>query len=225
VTVPQDNESLRFELPAPQPPETPAPIAAAAPTAASQPTPLAATSTSSVVPAAYVAPPSDSQPVVNASFAEAVDAPAATTPWRSPQIAPLATPWPITPQAAAQPAAPAPTITYPPTLAAQQFASPMMAPTMPGAPVLPTMDVQLRAVPSPPPQPVEVTAPRIRLPGYPTPQTTMSPGTSGPSTSFTSPTLAYDPSLGSLVVVNSPGASPQSATPSSDGFRPRTSMR
>jgi hypothetical protein len=96
------------------------------------------------------------------------------------------------------------------------------------------MDVRLRAVPSPPPQPVEPTTPRIRLPGYPAPQFT--PGAS---------MVAQPP--GGIVAVGPTDARLQTVQISAllappyaaattlptggnsiaggDGFRPRTSMR
>jgi hypothetical protein len=95
-----------------------------------------------------------------------------------------------------------PRAVYPPAM--QQFGSPpVVQPTVvpgyvfvpPTAAVPPGMDVTLRAVPSPPPLPGESSTPRIRIPGYPAPPATMTP------------------------------VPPSTLGGSSDGFRPRSSMR
>ena len=155
VAIPADGDSLRFALPGPI--DEPAPIAPIAP----QPVELAAEA--------------QSQGVSQASYSEPVlsEAPALISPWQPPQIAPPELPPPpVVPQVASQTPVVQPVIAQP--------YQPMQLAAAPQA-----MDVRLRAVASPPPEPLPNSSPRIRLPGE--------------------------------VVASQPA--------SSDGFRPRSSMR
>jgi hypothetical protein len=148
VAIPADGNSLRFAAaPPPEPQPFTPPAAARIPI---QPAPkqfAAAPSPPSVVPASYTAP----------SFTSAE--PPVPNPWRAPEVSPsalgqqllsLLPPPPVTsmaPTAAAPAQSP---ITAPPLFAATN-----------------TMDVRLRAVPSPPVDSYSPT-PRIRMPGYET---------------------------------------------------------
>ncbi len=189
VAIPSDESPLRFELPAPPEPE-PTPIAAAAPTPATSSNPSSVAPASGVMPAVYNAPMNGGQPVANVVPAAALAEPVVSSPWRTPQIAGT-TPPAVYPPAMQSFGAP-PTV---PPLVAQPTVMPgyVVVPPMATAPT--SIDVSLRAVPSPPPSPVESSTPRIRIPGYPAPPVTMSP-----------------------VPPTAPGLS-------SDGFRPRSSMR
>lgn len=156
VAIPSDDDSLRFELPKPpEPAPTPAAVAATP-----QAAPTTAPGAGSVAPAVYNAPPANGQPagVQTAAMSE----PVVSNPWRSPQIP--------------QTAPPVGGIAAPPLFAATTAAPPMYAPqTLPSGYVVvppmtapqPNVDVTLRAVPSPPPEPLESSSPRIRIPGYP----------------------------------------------------------
>jgi hypothetical protein len=148
VTIPADGDALRFALPSP--PE-PAPFTPAAPA------PIAAPQ-QPVQVASSAAPP---QGVMQATYEAPVIGTAesmVSSPWRTPQI---------TQQSTAQPSYP------PPPMVMQPFASQTIAtaPQLPPPPLLPvpiatapnSMDVRLRAVPSP--EPLSPT-PRIRIPGY-----------------------------------------------------------
>jgi hypothetical protein len=178
VSVPSDDNSLRFELPKPPEPE-PAPVA---PIADTRGPPAAAPAALGVIPAVYTGAPTSGQPMNNVAPAAAIVEPASTSPWRSPQIAPAAPPAAYAPVPLPYGAPPG-YVSVPPTAVAP-----------------PSAEVTLRAVPSPPPAPVESSTPRIRIPGYPAPPVTMNPAT-------ISPVL------------------PASSGVSSDGFRPRSSMR
>jgi hypothetical protein len=151
VAIPADGDSLRFELASPAEPQPFAAVAATPMPAPQQPLQLAAAPTiSSVVPASY------SEPTVSAL-------PPAPNPWRAPEITPVES----MPQLGPPPAAP---------IAVQQ---PPLQPAMPAPPAWPTtwpasppptlmannIDVQLRAVPSPPAELYAPSTPRIRLPG------------------------------------------------------------
>jgi hypothetical protein len=119
-----------------------------------------------------------------------------------------------------------------------QIAPPMSTATL-GVPTLgvsqpDSMDVRLRAVPSPPPQPVEPTTPRIRIPAYSVPATatgasmlTQAPPTYIAQTSA-SP-LLQTVQIGPLPpppgVLAANYAVPQGTVASGDGFRPRSSSR
>jgi hypothetical protein len=89
------------------------------------------------------------------------------------------------------------------------------------------MNVRLRAVPSPPPPPVEAASPRIRLPGYPAPQP-ISGNAAGiePAAYYVVgpqnvvQTVQITP-LGATAI----GPAPAPTIASSDGFRPRGAMR
>ena len=108
-----------------------------------QPAPVAsnAASREAVVPASYNAPLPMNQPAGDSPLMESSEEFIASGPWRSPQI-----------QAPSQPVS---------------YGVPAALPGVPSAmPQANHMDVQLRAVPSPPPEPVEANTPRIRLPGY-----------------------------------------------------------
>jgi hypothetical protein len=161
---------------------------------------------SAVVPAAYLAAASSVQPAPVVPQAASTTA-LAGGPWRTPQV----------PQAN-------------PTTMAQ---APLMTPATVGATVPSnSMDVRLRAVPSPPPEPVQPTTPRIRLPGYTAPQ--VNSGASAfaqPAAPYagmnpTSPvlqTVQMSPMQSPPELVATSLAAPPVAIASGDGFRPRTS--
>jgi hypothetical protein len=97
-----------------------------------------------------------------------------------------------------------------------------------------SMDVRLRAVPSPPPQPVEPTTPRIRIPAYTVPATATGAGilTQPSPTYVTQPSgspLLQTVQIGPLPpppgVLAANYAVPQDVAGSGDGFRPRSSQR
>lgn len=178
VAIPADGRSLRFELP---PPPTAAPTVAAGIVPASPSTtatpPTAANTTpawAGVVPAIYNA----------AAPTAAEDAASPQGPWRSPQIGVAAAP-----VGSLQPTAAAPVAASPAVVPGYAYVPPQSA-------AQPTMEVTLRAVPSPPPKPGESVTPRIRIPGYPPP---------------------------AIALGAAPVAADGSAA--TDGFRPRTSMR
>jgi hypothetical protein len=166
VAVPSDESPLRFELPAPPEPKT-APLAATAPQpiAPSGPTVSNPTSPSAVVPAMYNAQPNGSRPTTAAVPAAAATDPVASGPWRSPQIV-----------SAAPPAyAPATQPNMSPAVA-QPAAMPGYGMATTPTTVPSSMNVSLRAVPSPePPTPLTSSTPRIRIPGYPAPPVSTSP--------------------------------------------------
>jgi hypothetical protein len=170
-----------------------------------------------LVPAIYNAAPTSTQPVVNAAFTGAQVEPAASGPWRSPQIAAPAPPAVYVPQPIVSPYAAQPVITpgYP-------VVAPMAVAT-------PSMDVRLRAVPSPPPEPVEPSTPRIRIPGYPVPQPMTEASGAAQPAAFYAPVAV--PIVGGVQTVQiaplgtMAAAPPTAAGGSSDGFRPRSSMR
>jgi hypothetical protein len=163
VAIPADGDSLRFELSGPQQPEPFTPIAPVPIPAPQQAAPLAA------APAATG--------VVNTTYSELTSSAAqpAPTPWRSPEIAVTNTPLPISPPpVAARPIAPtpiAPPLPPPPIITVHPAAQPLVpAPTSwttnpPPTQAANIVDVQLRAVPSPPTDSIAPSAPRIRLPG------------------------------------------------------------
>jgi hypothetical protein len=169
IAVPTDAGELRFALPAPISPESVMPIAAAAAPPAPQsvqpaaplPNPTYAPN-HGVMLASYNAPaasqlsPVASTPVLSPT-------PQITSPWRTPQISPPST----APMYGMQASSYQPVITQPvnvpPPPAYVALQSPTYAPTN-------AVAVQLRSVPSPPPQPGNP-MPRIRIPGYEAPQT------------------------------------------------------
>jgi hypothetical protein len=95
-----------------------------------------------------------------------------------------------------------------------------------------SIDVRLRAVPSPPPQPVEPTTPRIRVPSYIAPQplpgaSTFSPPIANYATAVPTGAVLQTVQVTPLPSSPSPAttSAASSAIASGDGFRPRTSMR
>ncbi|HEY4235351.1 MAG TPA: hypothetical protein VGM76_18105 [Lacipirellulaceae bacterium] len=235
VSVPADDSSLRFALPPPpantvvtSPPITPPTEVATAPTVqlATQPSPMPAP----VIPASYTG--DDQNRAVLASAVE----PAATSPWRTPQIS--------TPSKASAPA-----INASPTLAAA--VPPQLAPQVAG----PQIPVTLRAVPSPAADIAFSQPPRIRFPSYDaTAQTAVvANGNSVQPAAFVAPptgiaqqsmpqpvvpqTLSVTelpssgvvPGLGPTIMPTlSVAAQPpslSSSVVSPDGFRPRSTMR
>jgi hypothetical protein len=97
------------------------------------------------------------------------------------------------------------------------------------------MAVRLRAVPSPPPEPVEAAAPRIRLPGYAAPQPgSVPPATAEQAAYYYSPgsaAVAAQGPNGTMQTVQITPLAANTYAPSvatlaaGDGFRPRGSMR
>ncbi|MCI0333219.1 MAG: hypothetical protein L0228_08360 [Planctomycetes bacterium] len=159
VAIPSDGDSLRFALPPQLPPE-PQPFTPSGP--------VALASSQQPVPAPQQVPPTMSpqpQDIAQASYGAPVITnaeSAVTSPWRSPQIAQQSVPatnyvapmnpQPIVAQPIGQPLALAPPPLFPTS-------------AMPQASVAHTMDVRLRAVPSPPDM-MAPSMPRIRIPGY-----------------------------------------------------------
>lgn len=156
VSVPTDADTLRFELPAPSNPAATTPIATVP---SSQQSALAAATppNQGVQLASYNAPVANAPSAVAA--ASSIAPQPVASPWRSPQAAQATTPT---------------------NYGSQTYGmQPMVAPqstTIPAVPVIPAnqvqvalptnpMAAQLRAVPSPPPQPGDP-MPRIRMPGY-----------------------------------------------------------
>jgi hypothetical protein len=210
VAVPKDDDALRFALPA----AAPTLISQAAVATPHEPQQLAqlaaAPGPSAVTPASYNAPLPESTPIAG-SQAGGISSTQVTpvSPWRSPQITQEST-------------------------APSSGPSTVVSSAIPqGLPHQNTIDVRLRAVPSPPPATSESTTPRIRLPGYSPSQPI---GVSGPAPAavyFHVPPPGYGtgpqsvqisalpPSYNSatnLAAIPAPAASP-------DGFRPRGSMR
>ena len=167
VSVPTDADSLRFALPAPSQPQPNVPMAATAPTNLQPIQTVAAPLNQGVIPASYNAP-------VAAGLSPATTAPTLSptpqvaSPWRTPQVSSTSPP----PGYAPQPSLITPASSQPnilPTAAAYTMAqAPIAMPTN-------AMEVQLRAVPSPPPQPGDP-LPRVRIPSYEVPQTAAADG-------------------------------------------------
>ncbi len=166
IAVPADTDSLRFPLPAAAPQPAPQLAAAAAPS----PPPAQTASTVPTQPvslASYNAPATNGSSTVTAPPTLSPIPQQATSPWRTPQIA-AATP----PAYAQQPSVVTPTSTPQYTLPVPPAYA--MTPPLVAMPTNP-MAVELRAVPSPPPQPGDP-MPRVRIPGYKAPQTASADG-------------------------------------------------
>ena len=201
VAIPADNGDLRFPLPMPSEPEPFAPVAAAEP-AAQQPVQLAsAPAYQQVVPASYTEPVMNGGAPASYALPETIDDATSSGPWRSPQVATASAP-------------------------VEYGVPPMFSGAAPLVPQANSMEVRLRAVPSPPPEPLQPSTPRIRLPGYAAPQP------------WTGVGAAVQPMAGAMVQTASLGPLPPqpydptisvAASPGSiaahDGFRPRSSMR
>jgi hypothetical protein len=168
VSVPTDADSLRFALPAPSQAPATTPIAAA-PTLIPQPIqPAAVVPNQGLMLASYNAPvAAGPQPVITAPPALG-PTPQVTSPWRTPQINSTAPPAGYPPQPSVIAAANSPPYSPPTAPAYTMIQSPIAIPTN-------AMAVQLRAVPSPPPQPGDP-IPRVRIPGYEVPQTAAADG-------------------------------------------------
>lgn len=208
VAVPQDSDALRFAL---APPSTAPATTAAAATPPPVPFATMPATSQGVVPASFSEPVVSNSGGILAAPNDYGPAPAAlpTGPWRSPQIS--LNPQNTSGSGAAFPATGAPT-TAPPN----------------------SIDVRLRAVSSPPLEPLESTTPRIRLPGYPAPpqlsaaalqpaplSTAMLPGgLNGSVQTVQATALAPSPFVAPGSVSPTGGS-----TVSSDGFRPRGSIR
>jgi hypothetical protein len=159
VTIPGDNDELRFPLPKPPEPE---PIAAA-PAADPHRTSPQRDQVAAVAPSFPVAPAAFFQPASNPTgAADNRIAPengiANTGLWRSPQIP--------SPSAATTAQAWPPRAIGATILADAPLSAPIIAGTSPTAALPANFDVRLRAVPSPALPSVESGAPRIRLPSY-----------------------------------------------------------
>jgi hypothetical protein len=167
-----------------------------------------------------------SPPVSQAVFNQT--APMPQGPWRSPQIARQAAvapqPLALGPPPSAPSFAPAPSISNAPL---QVASAPMPSGNMP---------VRLRAVPSPPPEPVEASSPRIRIPGYAAPPTAgqQQPAAVQQAAYYTA--MAPPPGMvawpnGTVQTVQVGPVTPIAYAPTvatlsaGDGFRPRGSMR
>lgn len=209
VAVPQDGDALRF---APAPTSSALAATAAATTPPSLPATAMAGMAQAVVPASFnspVIPSGTGVPATPNDYAAAATA-LPTGPWRSPQIDP-----------------------NPQTAAGSGAGFPATAGTTTAQPG--NIDVRLRAVPSPPFEPLDSTTPRIRLPGYAIPPT-QSGATALQPTPFNIATTpaAYNGNLQTFqpaALSPSPIVTPNSVPPaiaptgSSDGFRPRGSVR
>lgn len=226
VAVPSDSESLRFALPSPPPAQEPAPItpvtdATPLPTNASASPTAAAAPTSGVIPAAYNQPANAAAPSSGILPGATTAAATSNAAWRSPQVAPTSQSQPGQPYYGVP----------------GQPVSPAVAPS--------SMGVQLRAVPSPAPEPVDATTPRIRLPGYPTPATTSGVPVQPQANGYYTVAPAAAGNAVQIVPLQSPwdgtmlpayGAQPagagvnvatqgQPSTLSTDGFRPRSTAK
>lgn len=180
VSVPSDGSALRFAAPVAS---TSAPATAGSPgsnaplTASTTPQQTATTIPSSATPnqgvaqASYNAPVTGNPPVTGGltpvvTTPELTPTPPATSPWRTPQVASVSTSAPSA-NSFAPNAAPASTI-IPPVPLYVMGQPPTVLPTN-------VMPVEIRAVPSPPPQPGDP-LPRVRVPSYEVPQTATSDG-------------------------------------------------
>jgi hypothetical protein len=233
VAIPGDSEALRF--PPIKRPE-PEPIAAAVPPAShAAPAPsVANNNVPTIAPMTHPPVTRSSDGVTPAAYAHPLaSSPSGSGLWRSPQIhravaaAPGQLPYPASPVLAAAPAvgntglavpnfgSAAPTYVQEPAVAAPTVAT------------QPSMGVTLRAVPSPIPEPIESPPPRIRLPGHPAAQAGAATGV-GPAANYAIPGSVHTVQVTPLPAM---GASPPSTavaalgSVSSDGFRPRGSMR
>lgn len=180
VSVPNDGGALRFAAPVASS-STPTAAGASGSTAsltastASQPptatTSPGATSNQGIAQASYNAPATSSPPVAGGlspvvTTPELSPTPQVVSPWRTPQMASLS-----------------PTVPSGPVVSSNGTATSTVIPPVPlyvmGQPptVLPTnaMPVEMRAVPSPPPQPGDP-LPRVRVPSYEVPQTATADG-------------------------------------------------
>lgn len=166
VAIPTDNDSLRFALPSPL--DEPAPIAPVNP---------------SPIQSAAQAP---SQDVLQASYTEPVlssAAPAPVSPWQPPQISQPALPPPVVQPLAGQTPVAQPVVAQP-MVAQPMVAQPMATQPIAAQPASPmqfaappnTMNVRLRAVASPPLEPLQSSTPRIRLPSEVVPQSASNDG-------------------------------------------------
>jgi hypothetical protein len=165
VAIPVDGDSLRFALPQPVTAQPPAIIASNQATAATPPQQLAASqpAQSGVVPASYYEPDAAQSA---ASEAQTIPVPQiASSQWQSPQINSRVAATPTLGPPATSVAS-APRIALPPPPAMPMY----QATAIPNSN---TMAVELRAVPSPPPQPGGP-MPRIRMPSYAEPIQTVS---------------------------------------------------
>jgi hypothetical protein len=218
VRIPSDNEPLRAT------PPRPAPKVATAP-AQSPPASLV----SSTQPAQAVTLASFNQPASNSAMSEPQLSTLSATPptpsnmWRSPGIA----------RQNNSPSANVTSLTGPVVPAASpRFAAAPTQPGMVGNSAVPpqaasSMNVRLRAVPSPPPPPVESAGPRIRLPGYSAPQPISANASGAEPAGYY---IVGPQNVVQTVQIAPLGATAASAPPapmiaSSDGFRARGSMR
>ncbi len=174
VSVPSDGGALRFATPVASssmqatagPSNANSSLAAfSTPQQPAASTPRTATSNPGVAPASYNAPVTGNAPAAGGltpvvTVPELSPTPQAASPWRTPQVASPSTSAPASSSSAANAAA-SPTI-IPPV--------PLYVMGQP-ATVLPMneMPVEIRAVPSPPPQPGDP-LPRVRVPNYEVPQ-------------------------------------------------------
>jgi hypothetical protein len=171
----------------------------------SQPTQLAIVD-AAVVPASYNSPVASATSPASNGSGELSPMNAVASPWRSPQIA----------------RGVSLSHTNPPTPINPSFVTPS------------TMDVRMRAVASPPPEPVLPSTPRIRWPGYAVPPSTSGAGfiaqpaplyvVAWPSRPDMTLQMA---SIGPLGAPSNQSAIniPPVAVASGDGFRPRGSVR
>lgn len=166
IAIPDDSNALRFALPAAAPVE-PGPFVPTGPVGLAshsqsipQPTQMQPPQPAAAI---AVAPQPATQAVQQATYTEPVipTTPVEpTSPWRSPQIAAASLPSPADPNFGDAPALPSPPVAQP--MASAPVAPPLIA-SQPMV-VANTMDVRLRAVPSPPVTAAS-TMPRIRIPG------------------------------------------------------------
>jgi hypothetical protein len=227
IKIPTDNDPLRAAAPPRREP----------PRAAAQ----AAVQVAAATPRPSVSPAMYNQPVTSAvaqnleSATMPIDGAAANSAvaqgkWRSPQIARQAA---------------APAISLAPIVPPRQpLAAPVQtAINVPPGPTLnaaPSMGVRMRAVALPPPQPGEVPAPRIRLPGYAPPQPAPISGSGvqqaahfGPASTTTATSSTWPGGVVRTVQITPlatgefASAAPTVAVAANgrDGFRPRGSMR
>jgi hypothetical protein len=210
IAVPSDNGTLRFAAPAP--PAEPAPFM---PAAGSMP--IADGSLRHAPPQSQIVPEADDAPIEPAFNANSNTA-SPTGPWRSPRLS-----------AASVPDIAGRTSMANRTAMAQQVratrATPMndarLAPNW--SPPTSSIDVRLRAVPSPGPQGVHSTVPRIRLPEYPLQsQAVVMPNGTIQQVGYAAMPATMNGGVTPTVGLTVPQPT---AMAGRDGFRPRGSMR
>jgi hypothetical protein len=208
VAIPTDADSLRFPLSMPS--AEPMSARASSSVQAQPAMQLAAAPAQTVLPASYTVPAMSGPSAEPSRPSDLTTQATAANPWRSPEI-------------------PAP------SLSGTIGAPPNPFPAAPAMLPLNSIDVRLRAVPSPAPVPGDSTTPRIRLPSYAAPQPMSAVGVATPPTAFyptASPPAYYTITTAQISPMSPPPPVSVANLPASpgmvispDGFRPRGSTR